>query len=40
MNDPKDFIPDHDLNEPDNDFNQDSFDDNEQAKEDLAMDER
>lgn len=39
MRDPKDFIPDHDLDEPENDFDQDTWEDNEQSKEDAAMED-
>lgn len=39
MIDPKDFIPDHDLDEPESDFDQDTWEDNEQAKEDAAMED-
>lgn len=42
MKDPKDFIPDHDLNEPEvwTEEDQDEWDDYQQSKEDLAMEER
>lgn len=41
MKDPKDHVPDHDLNEPEvwTDEDQDELDDYNQAQEDLARDE-
>lgn len=39
MKNPKDFIPDHNLEPDEDEFNQDEFDDYQQLKEDEAMED-